>query len=836
MRTLIVSISLLVLFHISPLRAEEAAPVFDVPRLDNITIDGKADDWGNRGFRVEVMGNADGTVKAAADLDTAFRLGWDEHGLLLLLNVVDNVADEAKEHNELWQRDSVEIFYSPRRGSPDVVQLVVSPGVDPQRPELRSILQDERKSEALKKTQAAVTAVRTKTAHGYTLEVLLPWSNFGIKPEAGRELAFQIYVNDADGGNGLFSAVWYPFGSGHDSMNMQRVRLAYKPSPPIKAVVSAEYERFRRVHVHVSATADLLGKTLTLKGDGRKLGNAPFNSEGGRAGTQFVLPMPSQEKGYGPLDLVVDGQLLKTIKLPDLQASRSKAFMEQHLVFHPGVFSGTDFPKCDFEQPSYVEDLIGSYALTTTFYDADYNPVTMAEKPGRYGAVVEIKSGNGKSFRRLLTLFRTEQTLDWWARKDIPASIEFPKEMGIDSVVAKEQKHSINKYQTGLLEQSVSRDTATPALLAALYETKPGTKDAGVFDDFLARDRQWWVGMKRKLSGADKLYSNSFVCPQIVKDKPATILHEGSFKEAGMKPDAAKNIDAQLKRWSVDSGEPFAVCIVRHGVIVLHKAYGQRDGKPMTVNTKSWMASITKAMSGSAMMMLVDQGLVNLYDPVSKYLPAFGGATVSTPLTIRHLYTHTGGLQGHWGDDLNDFDDVIAGYYPYLGIGKRLEYDGAGPALGSKIVEMVSGEALPQFYKHHLLDPLGCASTEVTNSSYDAQSTPMDIAKFGQMLLNRGSYGYKQFMRPETFQQMLPVQLTKLLGPDTSIEWGIGLVWYKDEGLGKGTFGHGAASGATLRIDPEHDLVIVMTRNTAGEKFAKYHPIFLSTILDNIAN
>jgi CubicO group peptidase (beta-lactamase class C family) len=90
-------------------------------------------------------------------------------------------------------------------------------------------------------------------------------------------------------------------------------------------------------------------------------------------------------------------------------------------------------------------------------------------------------------------------------------------------------------------------------------------------------------------------------------------------------------------------------------------------------------------------------------------------------------------------------------------------------------------------------------------------------------------------MRPETFQQMLPERLTKELGPDTSEVWGIGTVWYKGEGLAEGTFGHGAASGATLRIDPKDDLVIVMTRNTAGSNINKYHPMFLQAIADGIA-
>jgi CubicO group peptidase (beta-lactamase class C family) len=94
-------------------------------------------------------------------------------------------------------------------------------------------------------------------------------------------------------------------------------------------------------------------------------------------------------------------------------------------------------------------------------------------------------------------------------------------------------------------------------------------------------------------------------------------------------------------------------------------------------------------------------------------------------------------MWGHWGDEMHDFDQLIAYYYPYLEVGRRYEYDGAGPALGSKVLEMVSGEALPLFHKHHLLDPLGCKDTDVMTSSWDAQSTARDIATIGQMLLNK---------------------------------------------------------------------------------------------------
>ena len=110
----------------------------------------------------------------------------------------------------------------------------------------------------------------------------------------------------------------------------------------------------------------------------------------------------------------------------------------------------------------------------------------------------------------------------------------------------------------------------------------------------------------------------------------------------------------------------------------------------------------------------------------------------------------------------------------------------------------------------------------------------MDMARIGQFLLNKGSYGNKVFLSENVFEQMLPGTLYKTLGRNVHDEYGIGTSWFKGEGLGKGTFGHGAGSGATLRISPEFDLVISMTRNAGGKDFDKYHSVFIKEILDSI--
>ena len=64
-------------------------PLYDIPRLDKIKIDGKGDDWGNRGFRVNILANTSGKVQPSTDIDASFRLGWNDRGLLVLVAVKD---------------------------------------------------------------------------------------------------------------------------------------------------------------------------------------------------------------------------------------------------------------------------------------------------------------------------------------------------------------------------------------------------------------------------------------------------------------------------------------------------------------------------------------------------------------------------------------------------------------------------------------------------------------------------------------------------------------------------------------------------------------------------
>jgi CubicO group peptidase (beta-lactamase class C family)/lysophospholipase L1-like esterase len=513
-----------------------------------------------------------------------------------------------------------------------------------------------------------------------------------------------------------------------------------------------------------------------------------------------------------------------------LREKHLREVTEARVTFGSPVFASETFPACDFEQPARMRELIGPYRVKICYYNRERQAVEKAEKQGIYGAVVEVIPEKGRSLHCDVTLFRLNSSIDSAARIEADDLTLLAKRGGIRADVCVRQRDLIGQVLKGRTAGEWARDTRAAQLLAGLSLDPAPAGTVHKYDDAFALERQWWVGLKRQLAGLDKTPAKAFVCPRPVAGAAAPVLREGSEAEAGFKPGTVDQIDAVCKEWAAKDDQAFAICIARKGVILIHRAYGQRDGQPMTVNTKSWMASITKTMSASLMMMLVDQGLVDLDDRIDKYIPALRNIKVETPLTIRHLYTHTNGLHRWpgWNDEMPDLEEHVADYYHLLKVGEGFGYNGVGYELGGKIIENLTGEAIPQFFHNHLLEPLGCEHTDVVGTHADAFSVPLDIARFGQMLLNRGSYGKLQFFRAETFEKMLPRKLTKVLGADTTKTFGIGLDGQPMK------FGHGAASAATFLVDRENDLVVIMTRNKYGKVQDKYNGKFWDAIQNNL--
>ena len=522
------------------------------------------------------------------------------------------------------------------------------------------------------------------------------------------------------------------------------------------------------------------------------------------------------------------------------EETRLRAFIAGNVVFERFVFAGNAFPVCRFEPPQAARNYLDAYELKTIFYDAQGKAVPVPIHPGPYAAIVNIVPAQGRPSWRLVTLYKLAKEIpdNWRFTEGRRSEVAEFTNLPVEAVT--QQFELIAATCKDREWNALSHDPRFARLLAGLHNVLPEVKRQQRMQvllaprknvDAFAAERQWWVGLKRKIYGTDKKYGAARMGPDAMRNGAAPVVRSGSLMEAGFKPDAAEKIDVALQGWAGDTDQAFAVCVVRHGVIAFHKAYGMRDGKPMTTETKSWMASITKPMCATLMMMLVDKGIVGLDDPIEKYLPQLNNIRVETPITIRHLYTHTSGLDKWpgWNDESPDVENQLADCCPFVRVGKTWAYGGQGNTIGAKIIETVSGEALPVAYLRHLHGPLGNAHTDVIGAHADAYSIPLDIARFGQMLLNRGAYGNLRFLRPETFAQMLPQKLTQTLGPDATKIFGIGL-----DGSAV-SFGHGAASAATFHIETDRDLVVVMTRNSIGANYDKYNGKFWQAINDSIA-
>src|SRR6201988_2142459 len=158
--------------------------------------------------------------------------------------------------------------------------------------------------------------------------------------------------------------------------------------------------------------------------------------------------------------------------------------------------------------------------------------------------------------------------------------------------------------------------------------------------------------------------------------------------------------------------------------------------RPMAPDALFWIASMTKPVTGVAILMLQDEGKLNVADPVAKYLPEF--ANLKTPsgkpanLTITQILTHTSGLGEASGPDaqkaktLADLVPLWLAAPMQYEPGEKWKYTQSGINAGARIVEVVSGMTFDAFVQKRLFDPLGMKNT--TFYPTDAQRTRLATA------------------------------------------------------------------------------------------------------------
>ncbi|GHB64836.1 serine hydrolase domain-containing protein [Persicitalea jodogahamensis] len=241
---------------------------------------------------------------------------------------------------------------------------------------------------------------------------------------------------------------------------------------------------------------------------------------------------------------------------------------------------------------------------------------------------------------------------------------------------------------------------------------------------------------------------------KLTTDIPYQKLVEARTPEAvGMSPERVARLDQVMKGFVTDNKLPGLVAIlIRNGQIVYHQAYGLADvatQRPMKKDDIFRIASMTKAITATAVMMLYEEGKFGLDDPISKYIPEFKNPTVlksfrfsdstyttepaKSEITIRQLMSHTSGL----GYGMIDGDERFKAMYQKAGItdlfttqpisvgesvrklaqlplhfnpGEKYSYS-EGPDVLGYFVEVMSGMPFDEYMRTHLFEPLGMNDT-----------------------------------------------------------------------------------------------------------------------------
>lgn len=321
-----------------------------------------------------------------------------------------------------------------------------------------------------------------------------------------------------------------------------------------------------------------------------------------------------------------------------------------------------------------------------------------------------------------------------------------------------------------------------------------------------------------------------------------------------------------------------AVTVVVTKSRVLHlEADGFSDvaaKRPMTDDTLFWIASMTKPVTGVAILILQDEGKLTVGDPVAKYLPEF--ANLKTPsgkpanLTLTQILTHTSGL-GEAGGPAAQEARTLADLVPlWLAApmqyepGEQWKYTQSGINAAARIVEVVSGMTFDAFVQKRIFDPLGMKDTTFypteaqrarlatayarnkdtgalepvpPRSDFGSRNTPpqgngglystaTDYARFCQMLLNGGTFGGRRYLSERSMKLLTTSQTgdmptgffqTEAYGNrGSNYSWGIATCILRSphDGvaamLSPGTYGHGGAWGTQAWIDPVKGLAYVL--------------------------
>lgn len=382
------------------------------------------------------------------------------------------------------------------------------------------------------------------------------------------------------------------------------------------------------------------------------------------------------------------------------------------------------------------------------------------------------------------------------------------------------------------------------------------------------------------------------------------------------------NLGSYIQKALTDTVIPGGTFLIaRNGHVVYEKSFGEIGGRPFKNDDLYRLASMTKAVTSVAIMQLVEQGKVNLDAPVYDYIPAFKDQVVldefnpadsshttvpvEKPVTVRNLMTHTSGIvygsfnpgklmavyekfnmnvgfsHEKWTTEewINRLAEVPLAHQP----GARFSY-GLNMDVMGRIVEVVSGKKLDQYFKEHIFDVVGMSDTYFylpeskfnrlapvaikVNGAYQSasnlgmsalvdypkqgprdffaggaglSSSIMDYTKFIETLVEGGGKLLGKEAMAEMTKDQLPIVINDYenypKGPDGSFALGFQL--YQDKPTKRspkspGTYEWSGYFNTQFFIDPQEQMVFVGMTQISGFQGGNFWNGMYELIYDNI--
>jgi CubicO group peptidase (beta-lactamase class C family) len=328
--------------------------------------------------------------------------------------------------------------------------------------------------------------------------------------------------------------------------------------------------------------------------------------------------------------------------------------------------------------------------------------------------------------------------------------------------------------------------------------------------------------------------------------------------------------------------------VARKGKVVHFEALGWRhkeENQPMTKDTLFSLASMTKPIVSTALMMLWEDGKFLLDDPISKWLPSYAKKQVlvdgrlvapARPVTVRHVLTHTSGLVlSQPGEDLpapKTLSELIERAAPLplrFHPGDQWLYGDSTDFVGI-LVEKISGTSLDQFLRERIFRPLGMRDTfynvpkekagrvaaiyrpddhgkitllrkpeyrepaTLMRGAGGLSGTAMDYFRFAQMLLNGGEIDGVRLLGRATVDLMFENHIgtgKRVYVRGDGYGFGLGGAVLTDRGkapdaLSLGTWTWGGANGTIFWIDPVEELIPIMMIQINPYSHFNIRPLF----------